>query len=616
MLNQEEDMGQQVGNKGLKLLGDYIFYKNYSQKKPNGELETWEESVDRIYSMHRNFLISKGYSPSLFDSILKEAKEAEKKKLFLSSQRGRQFASPKFDEGILKHNSKQFNCSFFLVNEPRVFKEAMYLLLSGVGVGFSVVKHIVDQLPPIADKVYESNTIYSIPDSIEGWADAIDHLMNAAFTNGMLPQFDYGQIRAKGELINGKFKAPGPEPLKESIDKIKALLKEAQGRKLKPIEAHRIICFIAQSVVSGGVRRCLPEGSMVHTRYGMIPIEDIQVGTEVLTSDGYRKVLNHFKQGKQKLVRIHTEDSYFDCTPNHKMAVCTNTNTGRYNWVQAKDLSIDSLLIHPEEDIEGRKSIDLKAIADTSYLTTLNETIGYLLGCYKYNEEKWETISSMLKEEIIQDLEKLSNYKNIHGIPAFIWESDTEVKRSFIKGVKEETGLFTLVVGTEEFIRGLHSLLSSCGVQSNISFTKFSNTPFSLSTIDDRGEYFINSDLNYKNRGDYPYTYVKDIEYLEEEKETYDIEVEGNHEFFCNGFLTHNSATISLFSKDDEEMLACKTGNWYETNRELAMANNSVHIPYSEHTTLENYKKIFKYIKEYGEPGIIRTNDYNIGVNP
>ena len=240
-------------NKGLKLLSDYVFNKNYAQTKPDGTKESWDESIDRIYNMHRNFLISKGYKPELFDAKLEEAKKYEKKKYFLSSQRSRQFGSPNFNEGVLANHSKLYNCSYTIIDRPRVFAEVMYELLCGTGVGCGIYKEDIAKLP-IVKKMDSKKTIYSIPDSIEGWAYAIEQLFMGAF-GGYDVEFDYGQIRAAGELVAGRFKAPGPKPLRTCIEKCKAILKRAANRHLTTFEVHRLVCLIGKSVISGGVRR-------------------------------------------------------------------------------------------------------------------------------------------------------------------------------------------------------------------------------------------------------------------------------------------------------------------------------------------------------------------------
>lgn len=239
---------------GIQLLGEYVFYKNYSQRKEDGSLETWSESVDRIYDMHKVFLQYKGLYNTAVGYLLDEARKLEKEKFFLSSQRARQFANANFDSGILKHHAKIYNCSSTLIDRERVFGEVMYLLLCGCGVGYSLHKEHIAKLPPV-NHIIETDQIYSIEDSIEGWSYAIDVLMHCAFGSGKIPTFDYGQIRPAGSLIDGKYVAPGPEPLRQAIDNITALLKKVGNRQLTSVEIHKILCHIASAVISGGVRR-------------------------------------------------------------------------------------------------------------------------------------------------------------------------------------------------------------------------------------------------------------------------------------------------------------------------------------------------------------------------
>ena len=185
---------------------------------------------------------------------LKKAQHSEESKLLLSSQRARQFASSNENSGILKHETKIYNCTGTLVDRPKVFSEVMYLLLSGCGVGYSLYRPFVEKLPEVQKLNSLNVKNFTIPDSIEGWADSVDVLVNARF-NGQDVEFDYSQIRPEGALIDNKFVAPEPESLKKTHQNIKSVFSAAQGRKLKSIEIHDILCFIAEAVVSGGVRR-------------------------------------------------------------------------------------------------------------------------------------------------------------------------------------------------------------------------------------------------------------------------------------------------------------------------------------------------------------------------
>jgi len=149
------------------------------------------------------------------------------------------------------------NCAYLPIDDWRAFSETMFLLLGGTGVGFSVQRHHVEQLPEIRKPNPTRSRRYLIGDSIEGWADAIKNLMRCYFEGLSTPDFDYSDIRQKGAaLITSGGKAPGPQPLKDCIHHIKKILDAKEdGSKLEPIEVHDIVCFIADAVLTGGIRR-------------------------------------------------------------------------------------------------------------------------------------------------------------------------------------------------------------------------------------------------------------------------------------------------------------------------------------------------------------------------
>jgi ribonucleoside-diphosphate reductase alpha chain len=206
--------------------------------------EAWEEIVDRNKAMHLQKF------PQLKDEIEEVYKMVYAKKV-LPSMRSLQFAGKPAEI----NNARMFNCSFLPVDDFRSFSEAMFLLLSGCGVGFSVQSHHVDKLPEI--KIPTREKRYLINDSIEGWADAVHMLMKAYLKGGARPRFDFRDIRPKGEqLVTAGGKAPGPEPLKEVLFQVQLILERKQsGEKLTPLECHDILCHLADAVLSGGIRR-------------------------------------------------------------------------------------------------------------------------------------------------------------------------------------------------------------------------------------------------------------------------------------------------------------------------------------------------------------------------
>ena len=133
----------------------------------------------------------------------------------------------------------------------------MFLLLGGTGVGYSVQQHHVEKLPEIRKPNPNRTRRFLIGDSIEGWADAVKALMRNYFNGGSKIRFDFSDIRAKGSrLITSGGKAPGPQPLRECLVKVRGILDEKNdGDRLQPIEVHDIICHIADAVLAGGIRR-------------------------------------------------------------------------------------------------------------------------------------------------------------------------------------------------------------------------------------------------------------------------------------------------------------------------------------------------------------------------
>lgn len=233
-----------------KILSDITIFTKYARYRQDlGRRETWGEIVTRNKKMHQ-----KKY-PMLSDEIDDVYKLVYDKKV-LPSMRSLQFSG----KPIEVNPSRLFNCSALPIDHPDAFSEAMFLLLGGTGVGISVQKHHVEKLPeirkPKPNRPYGTRR-YLIGDSIEGWADAIKVLMRSYFEGTSDIRFDYSDIRPKGTLlITSGGKAPGSEPLKICLRQIKSILNEKEdGSKLIPIEVHDILCFIADAVLAGGIRR-------------------------------------------------------------------------------------------------------------------------------------------------------------------------------------------------------------------------------------------------------------------------------------------------------------------------------------------------------------------------
>ena len=229
-----------------EILSDIVVYNKYAKYLPTKQRrETWEELVTRNKEMHQEKF------PQLKEEI-EEVYEMVYDKKVLPSMRSLQFAGKPIDI----NNSRIFNCSYLPIDDWRSFSEVMFLLLSGCGVGYSVQKHHIEKLPEI--RIPRKTRRFLVGDSIEGWADAVKVLMKSYYgITAARPIFDFRDIRPKGaELITVGGKAPGPEPLKECLFQIQKVLdRKNDGEQLTPIEAHDIICHIADAVLSGGIRR-------------------------------------------------------------------------------------------------------------------------------------------------------------------------------------------------------------------------------------------------------------------------------------------------------------------------------------------------------------------------
>lgn len=229
-----------------EILSDLVVWSKYSRFVPElNRRETWQELVTRNKYMHLKKF------PHM-ENVIEKAYELVYAKKILPSMRSLQFGG----RPIEVNNSRLFNCSYLHVDDYRAFSETMFLLLCGTGVGYSVQSFNINKLPAISKATKTRR--YLIGDSIEGWADAIKVLIKGYLgLSATIPTFDFRAIRAKGErLITSGGVAPGPEPLKICLAHIQSILdRKKDGDRLTSVECHDIMCFIADAVLSGGIRR-------------------------------------------------------------------------------------------------------------------------------------------------------------------------------------------------------------------------------------------------------------------------------------------------------------------------------------------------------------------------
>jgi ribonucleoside-diphosphate reductase alpha chain len=235
-----------------------------------GRREHWDETVKRYFDfMTKNLKEKNGYT--LTPELRAELEDAVVHLDVVPSMRAIMTAGAALE----RQNVAAFNCSYLPIDDPKAFDEAMYILLCGTGVGFSVEQQYVKKLPEVPDQLFDSETTISVSDSKEGWAKSLRQLL-ALLYSGEVPKFDLSKVRPAGaRLKTFGGRASGAKPLEDLFKFVIAKFKGAVGRKLSSLECHDILCKIGEVVVVGGVRRSamislsdLADDKMAHAKAG------------------------------------------------------------------------------------------------------------------------------------------------------------------------------------------------------------------------------------------------------------------------------------------------------------------------------------------------------------
>jgi len=229
----------------------YIHLSRYARWLPEeNRRETWEETVARYFNFFENH-ISENTKGKLSPEVRAELQTAVLNLQVMPSMRCLMTAGPALE----RENVAGYNCSFVAVDNQRAFDEILYILMNGTGVGFSVERQFVNNLPAIAEEFHPTDTTIVVPDSKLGWAKALKELLAMLYT-GQVPSWDLSRIRPAGtplKTFGGR--ASGPEPLDDLFNFAVRIFQTAAGRKLTSLECHDLVCKIAEIVVVGGVRR-------------------------------------------------------------------------------------------------------------------------------------------------------------------------------------------------------------------------------------------------------------------------------------------------------------------------------------------------------------------------
>lgn len=473
----------------IQALSDFTFYSRYSlHDNKTQKKESWAESVKRIMDMHRTKYAGDIAKNPKIEEYIRFAETAYQKKRTLGAQRALQYGG----EPTLKNNARLFNCTGTLVDKPKVFQDIVFVLLAGCGAGYSIQKHHIEKLPGIAAPKKKTK-VYQIPDSCEGWADALGVLLSSYFIGGgEFPEYeghhvelDFSLIRPKGSLVAGRFKAPGPDPLIFGLHKIRKLLdKCCQSGRLRAIDCHDIICYAADFVISAGLRRsaliCLfspDDYEMAAAKTGNWFEENPQRGRannstvfqrNKITFDDYLKTMNNVRQFGEPGVYFVEDDRFVStnpcCLSGNMRVVIRTTENGPDLLKSFPRLNTDiSTLLKLLEEPNTKVSIEC-----------FNETTGSI---------------------------EFSNVKNC-----------VVVQKSAPTKIYYFTDDF-FITGTSD-----HKIYLANGEQKEL------------------GDLIL-GDVVRTNKGVLP-SFLRSED--DGTQDVYDIEVEDNHNFFANGLLVHN----------------------------------------------------------------------------
>ena len=233
------------------LYSSYIAKSRYARYLPDKKRrEHWEETVTRYMDFMCNH-VSKNHNFLIKDDLYNTLKDAIKNLNVMPSMRAMMTAG----NALERDNTAGYNCAYLVVDDPKAFDEAMFILMCGTGIGFSVEAQYVDKLPDVPDTLYPSDTTIVFKDSKEGWAKGFRQFLALLYA-GEIPKRDLSRLRKAGaRLKTFGGRSSGPEPLNELLDFVIRIFKNAEGRKLTSLECHDIMCKIGETIVVGGVRR-------------------------------------------------------------------------------------------------------------------------------------------------------------------------------------------------------------------------------------------------------------------------------------------------------------------------------------------------------------------------
>ncbi len=604
---------------GKLMMAESKFYMGYSRWDDSlGKFETWEDAVDRVIGMHKQKYNQK-LTPELLE-LMDKAKESYKNKKVLGAQRALQFGG----EQLFKHEARNYNCSVSYCDRPKFFNEAMYMLLCGSGVGFSVQKQHIEKLPKIHKRYDKKVKVFQVPDSIEGWADAFAVLLSSYFVDGgVFPEykgcqvhFDFSKIRPKGSLISGGFKAPGPDGLRQALIKCEELLeKEVKNTDtIRPIVAYDFVMHMSDAVLSGGVRRsatiCMfskDDTEMLTAKTGDWFVTNPQRGRsnnsvmlkrDEVTREEFSEIMKSVKQVGEPGF-IFTDNLEFLFNPCVEIGMLPVTEDGESGWQVCNLTEINGGACNTEQDFyEACESASIlgtlqAGYTNFKYLTEASKRITEREALIGVSITGWMNSPELLFDPEVQrkgaEIVKQTNAKVSKMLGINQASRTTCVKPS---------GNASVILGTASGIHGEHSPLYFRNVQMNeqdevLALIKEVNPKMVEKSVwsSNGTDYVVSFPVRTKEGSVYKKDLmgVKQLEYVKNAQQNW-VEYGTNQDLCTDTRLRHNvSNTISVDDWHEVEEYIYQNRQWFAGISLLSAMGDKAYVqaPFTEVFTAE-----------------------------
>jgi ribonucleoside-diphosphate reductase alpha chain len=563
------------------LMSDAKFYESYARfDGAENRYETWNEAVDRVMNMHR-IHYNNVMTPEL-ERLIQYSQDAYRSKQLLGAQRALQFGG----EQLLRNNAKLYNCTATYLDRVDFFKEALFLMLSGCGIGFSVQTQHISKLPSIKVRTKSAKT-FVVPDSIEGWSSAVGALMSSYFISGGDKEyrghkiyFDLNKIRPKGAEISGGFKAPGPEPLRIALTKIERMLEDELTNNrttLRSIIAYDITMFLADAVISGGVRRaasiCLfskDDEEMITAKTGSWFIDNPQRGRSnnsavLLRQDTTKEEFNNIIKSVKEYGEpgfVWTDDLEILFNPCVEVGMYAYDENGESGWQMCNLSEINGSMSNtPEEFYKQCKAASIlgtlqAGYTDFEYLTKATKNIVDREALIGVGITGWMNNPDVLFDKEVQQ-KGAAVVKKWNKIVADMIGINQAARTTVVK----PSGNASVILGTASGIHGEHSPRYLRHVQMNketevAKLLAKTNPILCQDSVWSQGtDYVIAFPIVSKPGSIYKKDLlgVKQLEYVKNAQENW-IEYGTNPELCVKPYLRHNvSNTITVDDWDEVE---------------------------------------------------------------